>query len=126
MSERLAPLTPRLLRIVDAAHYLSCTYTFMETLIRERSVPSFIIGKRRLIDRFDLDAFVDRKKLEKLDEQLVEQQKASGQPNAKDVGNARVNRILQPKPARRRRHATRRQGESPKRKETRATRRLPA
>ncbi len=64
MSERLAPLTPRLLRIVDAAHYLSCTYTFMETLIRERTVPSFIIGKRRLIDRFDLDAFVDRKKLE--------------------------------------------------------------
>jgi len=59
-----SPITPRLLRIMDAAQYLSCTYTFVETLIREKRVPSIILGKRRLIDRIDLDAFVDRKKAE--------------------------------------------------------------
>jgi excisionase family DNA binding protein len=56
------PIVPRLLRIQDAAHYLSCTYTYIETLIREKTVPSIILGKRRLIDTIDLDAFVDRKK----------------------------------------------------------------
>jgi excisionase family DNA binding protein len=59
-----SPIVPRLLRIQDAARYLSCTNTFIETLIREKTVPSFILGKRRLIDVVDLDAFVDRKKTE--------------------------------------------------------------
>jgi excisionase family DNA binding protein len=59
-----SPIVPRLLRIPDAAQYLSCTYTFIETLIREKKVPSIKLGKRRLIDRIDLDAFVDRKKAE--------------------------------------------------------------
>ena len=59
-----SPIVPRLLRIADAAHYLSCSYTCMETLLHEKTIPSFILGKRRLIDRFDLDAFVDRKKTE--------------------------------------------------------------
>lgn len=53
---------PRLLRITDAAQYLSATYTFVETLIREKTVPSFIQGKRRVIDRVDLDAYIERMK----------------------------------------------------------------
>jgi excisionase family DNA binding protein len=56
------PIVPRLLRITDAAHYLSCTYTFIETLIREKTVPSIKLGKRRLIDTVDLDDFVERMK----------------------------------------------------------------
>jgi excisionase family DNA binding protein len=55
---------PRLLRITDAAQYLSCTYTWVETLIRERTIPSVIQGKRRLIDIRDLDAYIDQLKSE--------------------------------------------------------------
>lgn len=55
---------PRLLRIVDAANYLSCTYTWIETLIREKTVRSVIQGKRRLIDRNDLDSYIERIKSE--------------------------------------------------------------
>jgi excisionase family DNA binding protein len=55
---------PRLLRITDAAQYLSCTYTFVETLIREKAVPSFVQGKRRVIDIRDLDSYIDRVKEE--------------------------------------------------------------
>jgi len=61
-----SPIVPRLLRITDAAQYLSCTYTFVETLIREKKVPSIILGKRRLIDRLDLSAFVEWKKAEQV------------------------------------------------------------
>jgi excisionase family DNA binding protein len=62
VNERVAPITPRLLRITDAARYLSCTNTFIETLIREKKVPSIILGKRRLIDTIDLDRFVEDEK----------------------------------------------------------------
>jgi hypothetical protein len=57
-----ASITPRLLRIVDAAHYLSVTNWFMENLLREKVVPSFIQGKRKVVDIRDLDAYVDRLK----------------------------------------------------------------
>jgi excisionase family DNA binding protein len=57
-------ITPRLLRIVGAATYLGCTFGWIETLIREKSVPSVILGKRRLIDIRDLDAYVERVKVE--------------------------------------------------------------
>jgi excisionase family DNA binding protein len=59
-----SPIVPRLLRIPDAARYLSCTYSFVETLVREKTIPSFILGKRRVIDMVDLDAYVDRRKAE--------------------------------------------------------------
>jgi excisionase family DNA binding protein len=55
---------PRLLRIRDAARYLSCTYGWVETLVREKSVPSLILGKRRLIDIRDLDSYVESVKRE--------------------------------------------------------------
>jgi hypothetical protein len=49
-----SPIVPRLLRIPDAARYLSCTFGFAETLMRERTIPVVILGKRHLFDRVDL------------------------------------------------------------------------
>jgi hypothetical protein len=58
-------IAPRLLRISDTADYLSCTFGFVETLMREGTVKSVILGKRHLCDIRDLDAFIDRIKEEK-------------------------------------------------------------
>jgi hypothetical protein len=55
-------IAPRLLRIVDAARYLSVTNWFMENLLREKVVQSFMLGKRKVVDIRDLDAYVDRLK----------------------------------------------------------------
>jgi excisionase family DNA binding protein len=57
-----AVLVPRLLRIQDAARYLSATTWFVETLIRERKIPSLIVGKRRVIDVLDLDVWIENEK----------------------------------------------------------------
>jgi excisionase family DNA binding protein len=57
-----ALIVPRLLRIQDAASYLSATTWFVETLIRERRIPSMIVGKRRVIDVNDLDEWIDEQK----------------------------------------------------------------
>ena len=46
---------PRLLRIQDAAKYLSATIWQIETLLRENVIPSFVLGKRRVVDRLELD-----------------------------------------------------------------------
>lgn len=40
-------VVPRLLRIEDATKYLSATTWQMETLLREKTIPSFVLGKRR-------------------------------------------------------------------------------
>jgi excisionase family DNA binding protein len=55
-------ITPRLLRITDAADYLSCTYGFVETLMREKTIPVVVLGKRHLFDVRDLDAYVEQMK----------------------------------------------------------------
>src|ERR1700677_3960264 len=39
-------VVPRLLRIADAAKYLSATTWQIETLLREKTIPSLVIGKR--------------------------------------------------------------------------------
>jgi len=57
-----AVLVPRLLRIQDAARYLSATTWFIETLIRDKKIPSLIVGKRRVIDVLDLDAWIESEK----------------------------------------------------------------
>jgi hypothetical protein len=44
----------------NAANYRSCSYGFMETLIREKTVPSMVLGKRRVIDIRDLDDYIDQ------------------------------------------------------------------
>jgi predicted DNA-binding transcriptional regulator AlpA len=54
-----APVAPRLLRLRDAAAYLSSTTWFIEELVRTRKIRSRIIGKRRVIDIRDLDAWID-------------------------------------------------------------------
>jgi len=53
------PVAPRLLRLRDAATYLSSTTSFIEELVRTRKIRSRTIGKRRVIDIRDLDAWID-------------------------------------------------------------------
>ena len=55
-------VTPRLLRIADAADYMSCTFGFVEALMRERTIPVVVLGKRHLFDIRDLDAYIERLK----------------------------------------------------------------
>jgi len=57
-------VVPRLLRISDAAKYLSCTFGFVETLVRERTIPVLVLGKRHSLDVHDLDDYIDQKKAE--------------------------------------------------------------
>jgi excisionase family DNA binding protein len=59
-----ALVIPRLLRIQDAAKYLSATTWQIETLVREKTIPSFVLGKRRVIDRLELDRYVERRNAE--------------------------------------------------------------
>lgn len=54
-----AIVVPRLLRIQDAAKYLSATTWQVETLLRENVIPSFVLGKRRVVDRLELDRYVE-------------------------------------------------------------------
>jgi excisionase family DNA binding protein len=53
---------PRLLRIQQAAEYLSATPWFIRSLIWSRAIPFLQLGKRHLIDVRDLDAYVDSQK----------------------------------------------------------------
>jgi excisionase family DNA binding protein len=57
-------VVPRLLRIQDAAKYLSATTWQIETLLREHTIPSFVLGKRRVVDRLELDRYVERRNAE--------------------------------------------------------------
>jgi len=57
-------LVPRLLRIQDAAKYLSATIWHIEMLLRDKTVPSFVLGKRRVVDRLELDRYVERRNAE--------------------------------------------------------------
>ena len=54
--------TPRLLRVHQAAEYLSVTPWFIRSLIWSRSIPFLQFGKRHLIDVRDLDAYIDAQK----------------------------------------------------------------
>src|SRR6266404_8572201 len=56
-----AIVVPRLMRIQDAAKYLSATTWQVETLLREKVIPSFVLGKRRVVDRLELDCYVERR-----------------------------------------------------------------
>ncbi len=69
MDETLAPMlptlvVPRLLRIQDAAKYLSATTWQIETLLREGTIPFFVLGKRRVVGRLELDRYVERRNAE--------------------------------------------------------------
>lgn len=53
-------IIPRVLKIPDAARYLSATPWFVEELLRSGKVPSFIQGKDRVVDCRELDKYVER------------------------------------------------------------------
>jgi excisionase family DNA binding protein len=55
-------IVPRLLRIPDAAKYLSATNWFMEVLVREGQIPAIKLGKGRVIDINDLNDWVEKEK----------------------------------------------------------------
>jgi hypothetical protein len=59
-----AVVVSRLLRIQDAAKYLSATIWRVETLIREKTIPSFVLGEARVVDRLELDRLVERRNAE--------------------------------------------------------------
>ncbi len=56
------PVAPRLLRIAEAATYIGATTWYVRTLIWGREIPFLKLGKRFLLDRSDLDHFVDSQK----------------------------------------------------------------
>jgi hypothetical protein len=57
-------IIPRVLKIPDAAKYLSATPWFVEGLLRDGEVPSFIQGKDRVVDCRELDKYVERRNTE--------------------------------------------------------------
>ncbi|MFZ0232419.1 MAG: hypothetical protein WA306_09395 [Candidatus Acidiferrales bacterium] len=61
-----APLSisPRLFRVIDTTKYLNCTIGFADALVRDRVLPVVILGKRHLIDKQDLDDYIDKLKSE--------------------------------------------------------------
>lgn len=59
-----APVTPRLLLFEDAATYLSATMHELEALLKEERITSFVVGDRRVVDRFELDLYIERRKAE--------------------------------------------------------------
>jgi len=52
-------ITPRLVTIKQAAAYCSCSIWAIRSLIWSWELPACKIGKRYLIDRGDLDRFID-------------------------------------------------------------------
>ncbi len=52
-------IAPRLVTIKQAAAYCSCAVWAIRQAIWSRELPACMIGKRYLIDRADLDAFID-------------------------------------------------------------------
>lgn len=55
-------VSPRLLRIAEAAQYLSASVWFVRSLIWNRQIPFLKFGKRLLVDRADLDSFIAAQK----------------------------------------------------------------
>lgn len=55
-------IQPRLLRIPEAAVYIGGTNWFVEELVRANLIPFLTVGKYRVIDVYDLDAWIDEEK----------------------------------------------------------------
>lgn len=53
----------RLLSQADAATYLGISYWTLRDLVFRRELPYVKIGRRVLVDRLDLDAYLDRSKV---------------------------------------------------------------
>ena len=56
-------LAPRLLSQQEAAAYLGISYWTLRDLTLRGEVPHVKIGRRILVDRLDLDAYLDRAKI---------------------------------------------------------------
>jgi excisionase family DNA binding protein len=56
-------VVPRLLRIPEAAHYIGATNWFVEELVREKKIVFLVVGKYRVIDIRDLDAWIEAQKI---------------------------------------------------------------
>jgi excisionase family DNA binding protein len=54
---------PRLLSQQEAARYLGISYWTVRDLVFRREIPIVKIGRRVLVDRLDLDAYLDRSKI---------------------------------------------------------------
>ncbi len=52
-------ITPRLVTIKQAAAYCSCSVWAIRQVIWSKELPACMIGRRLLIDRGDLDRFID-------------------------------------------------------------------
>ena len=58
----LREVEPRLLRIKEAAAYYGATVWFIRSLVWSRAVPHVVFGKRILLDRADLDRYLESQK----------------------------------------------------------------
>lgn len=56
-------IEPRLLSPHEAARYLGVSYWTVRDLVFRREIPFIKIGRRVLVDRRDLDAYLDRSKI---------------------------------------------------------------
>ena len=54
---------PRLLSQHEAARYLGISYWTVRDLVFRRDIPFVKIGRRVLVDRLDLNAYLDRSKI---------------------------------------------------------------
>jgi excisionase family DNA binding protein len=54
-------VVPRLFTIKQAAQYLSCAVWQVRTLCWAKEIPHIKLGKKFLIDKDDLDSFIDRR-----------------------------------------------------------------
>ena len=54
---------PRLLSQQEAASYLGVSYWTVRDLVFRHDLPHVKIGRRILVDRMDLDAYLDRSKI---------------------------------------------------------------
>ncbi len=54
---------PRLLSVKDAATYLGAHLWAIRQMVRKRELPYVQIGRKHLIDRLDLDRYIERNKV---------------------------------------------------------------
>jgi excisionase family DNA binding protein len=53
---------PRGMGVLTAARYLGVTSSFIRSQIWSGTLPAMMLGKRHIIDRKDLDSFLERQK----------------------------------------------------------------
>ena len=62
MQSKVSEIIPRGLSIADAARYLGTTSSFIRSQIKEGNLPAVMLGKRYIVDRLDLDHFLEKQK----------------------------------------------------------------